>query len=49
MAEHLTAVLKVRNNCNKFQSGFWKGHSTRTALLRLSNDIVMSSDDRLLC
>ncbi len=37
----LTTVLDKHNIFDKFQSGFCRLHSTGTALLRVSNDILM--------
>ena len=40
----LTAVLTAHNILDKFQYGSCQKHSTETALLRVSSDIMMSSD-----
>ncbi len=40
----LTEVLKNHNILDKFQSGFHHMHSTETALLRITNDTMISSD-----
>lgn len=43
-AEELTMFLKVNNVLDKFQSGFHRNHSTETALIRVSSDIMMAAD-----
>lgn len=44
VAVHLTAYLEKHNIYDHFQYGFCKLYSTETALLKVTNDIMMSAD-----
>ena len=46
VANQLNEYLTANNLLPRFQSGYRKGHSTETAMLRVWSDILMAADSR---
>ena len=45
MASSLSVFLRDNNLSHELQSAFWSGHSTETALIRLTDRILKNMDD----
>lgn len=49
VARQLLQLVDGNNNVNKFQSAYRLNHSTETALLKITNDILISSPNSYHC